>query len=71
MQAQLQNIQTPPAAAVAGPAIPGGPAAAGVAVPQTPPLKETFQAGVRDYNAAKYEVASGEFQDVIHYYPNG
>ena len=61
MQAQLQNIQNPPAPAAAGP---GGPAA-----PQTPPLKETYQAGVRDYNAAKYEVASGEFQDVIHYYP--
>jgi TolA-binding protein len=36
---------------------------------QAPPLAETFQAGLRDYNAAKYEVASGEFQDVIHYYP--
>jgi tol-pal system protein YbgF len=36
---------------------------------QTPPLKETLQAGVRDYNAAKYDVAAGEFQDVIHYYP--
>jgi tol-pal system protein YbgF len=61
MQAQLQNIQNPPAPAAAGPgALP---------VPQTPPLKETFQAGVRDYNAAKYDVASGEFQDVIHYYP--
>ena len=35
----------------------------------TPPLKETFQAGLRDYNAAKYTVATGEFQDVIHYYP--
>jgi tol-pal system protein YbgF len=34
-----------------------------------PPLKETFQAGLRDYNAAKYSVATGEFQDVIHYYP--
>jgi tol-pal system protein YbgF len=32
-------------------------------------LKETFQAGLRDFNAAKYSVASGEFQDVIHYYP--
>jgi TolA-binding protein len=31
--------------------------------------KETFQAGVRDYNAARYEVAAGEFQDVLHYYP--
>ena len=39
-------------------------------VNQAPPLKETFQAAVRDYNAAKYDVASGEFQDVMHYYPN-
>jgi tol-pal system protein YbgF len=36
---------------------------------QAPPLAETFQAGVRDYNAARYDVAAGEFQDVIHYYP--
>jgi tol-pal system protein YbgF len=35
---------------------------------QAPPLKETFQAGVRDYNAAKYDVATGEFQDVMRYY---
>jgi tol-pal system protein YbgF len=70
MQAQLQNMQTPPPAVIAGPAISGNsPAATGVTAPQAPPLKETFQAGVRDYNAAKYEVASGEFQDVIHYYP--
>ena len=34
-----------------------------------PPLHETFQAALRDFNAAKYSVASGEFQDVIHYYP--
>ena len=36
---------------------------------QAPPLEETFQAGVRDYNAARYDVAAGEFQDVLHYYP--
>jgi TolA-binding protein len=36
---------------------------------QAPPLQETFQGGVRDYNAAKYDVAAGEFMDVIHYYP--
>ncbi len=34
-----------------------------------PPLKETFQAAVRDYNAAHYTVAASEFQDVLHYYP--
>ncbi len=70
MQAQLQNIQNPPPAPAANVAAPeGGSLAAAPAVNQTPPLKETFQAGVRDYNAAKYDVAAGEFQDVIHYYP--
>jgi TolA-binding protein len=34
-----------------------------------PPLKETFQSGLRDFNAAKYPVATAEFQDVVHYYP--
>ena len=62
MQAQLQNIQNPPAPQAAA-----GPGAQ--PAPQAPPLKETLQAGVRDYNAAKYDVASGEFQDVVHYYP--
>ena len=71
MQTQLQNIQSPPpapAVTVAGPGGPGSPGAP--SAPQAPPLKETLQAGVRDFNAAKYEVASDEFQDVIHYYPN-
>ena len=36
---------------------------------QAPPLAETFQSGVRDFNAARYDIAAGEFQDVIHYYP--
>jgi len=69
MQAQSQNIQNPPVSVVAGPSITGGPAAIGMTTPQAPPLKETYQAGVRDYNAARYDVAGGEFQDVIHYYP--
>lgn len=34
-----------------------------------PPLKDTFQAGLRDYNAAHYAVATSEFEDVIHFYP--
>jgi tol-pal system protein YbgF len=69
-----------PAPVVPAPAANGatpapGPAAAAVAPPavpevnQAPPLAETFQAGVRDMNAVRYDVASGEFQDVIHYYP--
>jgi TolA-binding protein len=70
LQAQLQNGPiSSTGAAPAGAAPVGAAPEAGPAVSQTPPLQETFQAGVRDYNAAKYEVATGEFQDVIHYYP--
>lgn len=82
LQNQLQNIQTPPAGAQPGTSPLGAPqggntpgAAPGATNPPTasaapaPPLKETFQAAMRDYNAAKYPVATGEFQDVIHYYP--
>jgi TolA-binding protein len=77
LQGQLQNIQNPPqggAAAPAGGAAPSPEGSTPGAAPgqlsgQTPPLQETYQAAVRDYNAAKYSVASGEFQDVIHYYP--
>jgi tol-pal system protein YbgF len=85
MQTQLQNIQTAPpttaqpggpGAPQTGQPLPGagqpgaGPGSAQTPVAaQAPPLAETFQAGVRDYNSAHYEVAAGEFQDVIHYYP--
>lgn len=81
LQGQLQNIQSGPQPAP-GATSPGAPisGAGPGSSPQpmasntapggmTPPLKETFQAGLRDYNAAKYTVATGEFQDVIHYYP--
>lgn len=54
----------------------GNPASSGQPIPNAaasaaanPPLHETFQAALRDFNAAKYSVAAGEFQDVIHYYP--
>jgi len=76
LQSQLQNVQsgaTPAPGATSGPEAPNGPGAAGAApsagAAPTPPLKETFQAALRDYNAAKYTVATGEFQDVVHYYP--
>src|ERR1700722_7489517 len=81
MQSQLQNIQNPPASA-APPSSAGGGAAAGVqpggqigapvvpAANQAPPLRETYQAALRDFNAAKYDVAAGEFQDMIRYYPD-
>ena len=81
LQSQLQNIQSSPQG---GAPAPGGgtspapdaggsaPASAPAAAPpssQAPPLQASFQAALRDYHAGKYELASGEFQDVIHYYP--
>ena len=77
LQGQLQNIQSPapgggvaPASGAPVPTAPeGGNGAPPPAGAQTPPLQETFQAGVRDFNAARYPVAAGEFQDVVHYYP--
>ncbi len=41
----------------------------GPAASQTPPLQQTFQAALSDFNAAKYKLAESEFQDVIRYYP--
>jgi tol-pal system protein YbgF len=81
LQTQLQNNQSPPTGTAPGAAPEvnalgsGSRSAAnpGVAVPQmgnqAPPLAETFQAGVRDYNAARYDVAAAEFEDVLRYYP--
>jgi len=79
LQAQLQNVQAPPAPSTmpGGAPGPGGQGAMGPAgqpggapaMSQTPPLQETFQSGLRDYNAGHYPVAQGEFQDVLHYYP--
>ena len=74
LQTQLQNMQAPPPAQNGAPAAPGSPAGPGAsaapAANQAPPLQETYQAGIRDFNGAKYNVAQGEFQDVIQYYPN-
>lgn len=44
--------------------------AGGPPTSQAPPLKDTYQSGLRDYNAAHYDVAASEFGDVLHYYPN-
>jgi tol-pal system protein YbgF len=84
LQTQLQNIQMAPPA-TAQPGMPGAtqpgqpllgagqpgnaPGANQAPAAQAPPLADTFQAGVRDYNSAHYDVAAGEFQDVIKFYP--
>ena len=44
---------------------PGGAPAAS----QAPPLQETYQAALRDYNSGRFPVAQGEFQDILTYYP--
>jgi TolA-binding protein len=74
MQTQLQSMQAPPAQTAPAGTQPGaapasGPAPGTPATQQAPPLQETLQAGERDFNAGKYDVAQGEFQDVVHYYP--
>jgi tol-pal system protein YbgF len=83
MQAQLQNVQNPGANAGPPPAGPGmaenAPPAGNVSPGQAPlnnaagapapPLQQTYQAALRDYNSAKYELANSEFGDVIKYYP--
>jgi tol-pal system protein YbgF len=67
-----------PAAEPAGPgSTAGGPPpagnTAGSAPPSitntAPPLQQTYQSALRDYNSAKYEVANAEFGDVVKYYP--
>jgi tol-pal system protein YbgF len=75
LQSQLQNVQNPP---MTGPgqqpgaggatAAPGGLGGAPEGN-QAPPLQETYQAGLRDFNTGRFQVAQGEFQDVLTYYP--
>ena len=37
--------------------------------PQAPPVDQLYQSAVRDYNGAKYDLATSEFADVVKYYP--
>lgn len=36
---------------------------------QAPPMDQLYQSAVRDYNGAKYDLATSEFADVVKYYP--
>jgi TolA-binding protein len=67
------GVGAPPGAGQPTPGTPGGPSGAmapsAPPMSQTPPLQETFQSGLRDFNAGRYPLAAGEFQDVLHYYP--
>lgn len=71
LQTQLQNIQTPPQPApgtATQPGAPGAPAT-GPAPNPAPPLQDTYQAALSDFNRGHYDVAQGEFQEIIQYYP--
>lgn len=61
---QQQPQQQAPGSAQYAPAPAQGPA-----IQQAPPLQDTFEAGLRDYNAAHYAIATSEFQEVMQYYP--
>jgi len=77
IQGQLQNVNSQqqagggqPGGQPGGQQTPGG--ADGNAAPQqpqAPPVEQLYQGGLRDYNSAKYDVAAGEFSDVLKYYP--
>jgi tol-pal system protein YbgF len=79
IQSQLQNVngtlpaQQPQSGVAPLPGMghdPAGEAAAPVpAQPAAPPVDQLYQSALRDYNSAKYAIASSEFSDVIHYYP--
>jgi tol-pal system protein YbgF len=76
VQSQLQNITTQSAVQQQG----GQPGQAGpgqnpgppqqAPQPQAPPVNDLYQGALRDYNSARYDLAAGEFGDVLKYYPN-
>jgi tol-pal system protein YbgF len=79
MQSQMQNVNTQPAGGApvgAGGPVPqaGQPGLTGqpqqlTPQVQAPPVADLYQSGLRDYTSARYDVASGEFGDVIKFYP--
>ncbi len=81
IQGQMGNVAAPAAGTVgtaptaAAPsgsdqALPPAPAAAPQgSQPQAPPADQLYQSAVRDYNGAKYDLATSEFADVMKYYP--
>jgi tol-pal system protein YbgF len=75
MQSQMATLNSPPAGGMpqtganGGATDPSGAQAAGPPAPTAPPLQQTYQSALRDYNSAKYDLAISEFNDVIKYYP--
>lgn len=72
IQAQQQNLQQQQAQPVApGTVAPGQvmPSAAPQAMVQAPPADSLYNNALRDYNAARYDLALQQFQDYLRYYP--
>jgi tol-pal system protein YbgF len=74
VQSQLSNVTPQPAVQQGGApgTDPNGQPAQPQAQqqPQAPPVNDLYQGAVRDYNSARYDLAAGEFGDVMKYYPN-
>src|SRR5215475_690886 len=68
VQAAQQNLQSQPAAGQSG----MNPQGAAVQQPQVqaPPPDVLYNNGLRDYNAAKYDLAVQEFSDYLKFYTN-
>src|SRR5215471_12441605 len=64
MQTAQQNIVAPPAGSAPG----GSPGAA--SAPAAPPADQLYNDGLRDYNAAKNDLASQEFTQYLQVYGN-
>lgn len=69
IQSQLQNVNTQPGGVPSPAAQSGQTAPQASAQPQAPPVDQIYQSGLRDYTSARYDVAVGEFSDVVKYYP--
>ena len=75
LQSQLQNVNAQPAAqpgtqgALLGSPQGGAMAPQAPPQPQAPPVDQLYQSGLRDYTSARYDLATGEFSDVVKYYP--
>jgi tol-pal system protein YbgF len=63
MQAAQQNLNASPAASAVTPGQPQGQV-------QAPPADVLYNNGLRDYNAAKFDLAQQEFADYIKFYSN-
>ncbi len=67
---QLDAMQNAQATLPAGGTAPGQQTAQGQPQQQAPPPDVLYNNALRDYNAAKYDLASQEFSDYLKYYPD-